>query len=97
MDEAVALRVQLGDLHEKQLHDVEAAIENYSAALERQPAPTRGARRARALPQRSRCARRMAAEVLEPIYVAQQRWPDLVRVYDVKLESATRARTSACA
>ncbi|HUJ61993.1 MAG TPA: hypothetical protein VLX92_25985, partial [Kofleriaceae bacterium] len=33
IDEAVALRVELGAVHEKQLRDVEAAIDNYAAAL----------------------------------------------------------------
>ncbi len=87
IDEAVALRMQLGDLHEKQLHDVEAAIENYAAALSGNP------RQLAALAALERYlsdpdARVMAAEVLEPIYVAQQRWQDLVRVYTHKLEGA---------
>ena len=88
IDEAVALRVQLGDLHEKQLHDVEAAIENYSAALTgnpRQPAALAALERYLNDPD----ARSQAAEVLEPIYVTQQRWPELVRIYDIKLETAT--------
>ncbi|HSD88792.1 MAG TPA: hypothetical protein VLB44_14795, partial [Kofleriaceae bacterium] len=88
IDEAVALRVQLGDIHEKQLHDVEAAIDNYSAALSGNP------RQQAALAALDRYlsdpdARAMAAEVLEPLYVAQQRWHDLVRIYDIKLEGAS--------
>ena len=86
IDEAVALRVQLGEIHEKQLHDVEAAIENYAAALggnPQQPAALAALERYLNDPD----ARAQAAEVLEPIYVAQQRWPDLVRVYEAKLEA----------
>ncbi|HEY5945217.1 MAG TPA: tetratricopeptide repeat protein, partial [Kofleriaceae bacterium] len=88
MDEAVALRVQLGDLHEKQLHDVDAAIDNYSAALSGNP------RQAAAIAALERYlsdpdARVQAAEVLEPIYVQQRRWPDLIRIYSAKLEGST--------
>ena len=87
IDEAVALRVQLGEIHEKQLRDVEAAIENYAAALSGNP------RQTAALAALERLlvdpdARASAAEVLEPIYVGQQRWPDLIRVYEAKLEGA---------
>src|SRR5690606_6508965 len=87
IEEAVALRVQLGEIHERHLHDVETAIDNYSAALSGDP------RNGQALAAVERFLldpelRPMAAEVLEPIYVAQQRWQDLVRVQEAKLESA---------
>ena len=62
--------MQLGDLYELQLDDVEAAIENYAAALSgnpRQPAALTALERYLNDPD----ARVMAAEVLEPIYVAQ--------------------------
>jgi tetratricopeptide (TPR) repeat protein len=87
IDEAVALRVQLGDIYEKQLRDVAAAIENYAAALSgnnKQAGALTALERLMADPD----ARAMAAEVLEPIYVGQQRWGDLIRVYEVKLEGA---------
>ncbi len=86
-EEAVALRVQLGELHEKHIHDIEAAIENYAAALggnSKQPAALAALERLLNDPE----ARAQAAEVLEPVFVAQQRWHDLVRVYEAKLESA---------
>jgi tetratricopeptide (TPR) repeat protein len=91
IDEAVALRVQLGDLQEKQLHDVEAAIENYSAALSgnpRQPAALAALERYLNDPD----ARVQAAEVLEPLYVQQQRWPDLIRIYSAKLEGTSETQ-----
>ncbi|MBV8759380.1 MAG: tetratricopeptide repeat protein [Deltaproteobacteria bacterium] len=87
MDEAVALRVQLGELHEKQLRDVEAAIDNYAAALGgnlKQPLALAALERLLNDPD----ARAQAAEVLEPIYVGQHRWHDLIRVHEAKLESA---------
>ncbi len=87
IDEAVALRVQLGEIYENHLHDVEAAIENYAAALggnTRQPAALAALERFLNDPE----ARAQAAEVLEPIFVAQQRWHDLVRVYEAKLDAA---------
>src|SRR5262249_33746840 len=84
---AVALRVQLGEVYEKQLRDVEAAIDNYAAALGgnlKQPAALAALERLLGDPD----ARVAAAEVLEPIYVAQHQWHDLVRVYDAKLAGA---------
>ena len=87
-EEAVALRVQLGELHENHIHDIDAAIDNYAAALggnHRHPAALAALERLLNDPE----ARARAAEVLEPVFVAQQRWLDLVRVYRAKLESAT--------
>jgi tetratricopeptide (TPR) repeat protein len=91
IEEAVALRVQLGEIHERQLQDVETAIDNYAAAL------GGDSRHAVALAAVERYlqdpdARMLAAEVLEPIYVAQQRWADLIRVYEAKLEGASDPR-----
>ncbi|HMG57223.1 MAG TPA: hypothetical protein VK601_27175, partial [Kofleriaceae bacterium] len=91
IDEAVALRVQLGEIHERQLHDVETAIDNYAAALggdSDHPVALAAVERYLQDPD----ARMVAAEVLEPIYVAQQRWTDLIRVYEAKLESASDPR-----
>jgi tetratricopeptide (TPR) repeat protein len=91
IEEAVGLRVSLGEIHERHLHDVEAAIDNYAAAL------GGDARHAAALAAIERYlqepdVRMVAAEVLEPIYVAQQRWVDLIRVYEAKLEGASDPR-----
>jgi tetratricopeptide (TPR) repeat protein len=91
IEEAVALRVQLGDIHEKHLRDFETAIDNYSAAL------GGDSHNQEALVAVERYLvdpdlRVVAAEVLEPIYISQQRWPDLIRVYDARLESATDPR-----
>jgi len=88
IEEAVALRVQLGDLHEQQLHDVDGAIENYTAALTgnpRQPQAIAALERYLNDPD----ARVQAAEVLEPIYAGSQRWHDLIRIYEAKLEGST--------
>jgi len=91
IEEAVGLRVALGEIHERQLHDVETAIDNYAAALGGDP------RHGVALAAIERYlhepeVRMVAAEVLEPIYVAQQRWLDLIRVYQAKLEGASDPR-----
>jgi tetratricopeptide (TPR) repeat protein len=91
IEEAVELRVALGEIHEKHLRDLETAIDNYSAAL------SGDSRNERALTAVERYLvdpdlRVVAAEVLEPIYVAQQRWNDLIRVYDARLESAVDPR-----
>ncbi len=87
VDEAVALRIRLGDLYENRLHDPEAAVENYSAALGGDP----NHRVATAALERhldDPGTRSAAAEVLQPIYVARQDWPRLVRIYEIKLEAA---------
>jgi golgin subfamily B member 1 len=91
IEEAVGLRVALGEIHERQLFDIEAAIDNYAAAL------GGDVRHAVALAAIERYlhepeVRMVAAEVLEPIYVSQQRWVDLIRVYEAKLESASDPR-----
>lgn len=88
IDEAVELRVALGEIHEQHLRDFETAIDNFSAALSGDP------RNATALEAVERYLidpdlRVVAAEVLEPIYVAQQRWADLIRVSEARLASAT--------
>jgi tetratricopeptide (TPR) repeat protein len=91
IEEAVALRVQLGEIHEQHLHDVETAIDNYAAAL---GGDSRHAVALAAIERylRDPDVRMVAAEVLEPIYVAQQRWTDLIRVYEAKLEGASDPR-----
>jgi tetratricopeptide (TPR) repeat protein len=91
VEEAVALRVQLGEIHERYLHDVETAIDNYAAAL---GGDSHHAVALAALERylRDPDARAVAAEVLEPIYVSQQRWVDLIKVYEAKLESASDPR-----
>jgi tetratricopeptide (TPR) repeat protein len=88
VEEAVQLRVQLGEIHEKHLRDFETAIDNFSAALSGDP------RNATALAAVERYLidpdlRVVAAEVLEPIYVSQHRWKDLIRVWEARLESTT--------
>ncbi|HEY0193539.1 MAG TPA: hypothetical protein VGC42_20620, partial [Kofleriaceae bacterium] len=91
IEEAVALRVQLGEIHEQHLHDVETAIDNYAAALggdSRHQVALAAIERYLQEPE----VRMVAAEVLEPIYVAQARWLDLVRVYEAKLASASDPR-----
>ncbi len=87
VEEAVALRFRLGEIYEHQLLDPEAAVENYSAVLGGDPNHA-GATTAleRALDDPG--SRNSAAEVLEPIYVAHQDWPKLVRIYEIKLEAA---------
>ncbi|HSK05012.1 MAG TPA: hypothetical protein VK932_27375, partial [Kofleriaceae bacterium] len=91
VEEAVALRVQLGQIHEQQLRDYETAIDNFSAALSGDPRNTTAltaVERYLADPD----LRVVAAEVLEPIYVSQHRWQDLIRVWEARLESSTDPR-----
>jgi tetratricopeptide (TPR) repeat protein len=91
VEEAVGLRVQLGEIHEKHLRDFETAIDNYSAALsgdQRNQVALTAVERYLIDPD----LRVVAAEVLEPIYVGQHRWKDLIRVYEARLESASDPR-----
>src|SRR5262249_47507529 len=91
IEEAVALRVQLGELNEKHIHDVEAAIDNYAAAL------GGNAKQAAALAALERLlndpeARAQAAEVLGPVSVAQRRGHDLGRVSEANPDAAADPR-----
>ena len=91
VEEAVELRVQLGEIHERQLRDFETAIDNFSAALSGDP------RNATALAAVERYLsdpdlRVVASEVLEPIYVSQHRWQDLIRVWEARLEGTSDPR-----
>ncbi len=91
VEEAVALQVQLGEIHEVHLRDLETAIDNYSAALSGNSAhPVALAAVERYLLDPD--IRMVAAEVLEPIYVAQHRWQDLIRVYESKLDGTSDVR-----
>jgi len=85
--EAVALRFRLGGLYESELHDPERAVENYAAALGGDPDHA-GATAALERFLDDPGARNEAAEVLEPIYVASQAWPKLVRIYEIKLDAS---------
>jgi tetratricopeptide (TPR) repeat protein len=90
VEEAVGLRYRLGELLEHKLYDPESAVENYSAALGGDPGHTRATEALeRYLDDPG--LRTMAAVVLEPIYVAQQDWLKLVRIYEIKLEGAEDA------
>jgi tetratricopeptide (TPR) repeat protein len=90
IEEAVALRIALAELHEHRLYDVHGALDNYAAALGGDPDhPGALAAMERFLddPQ----VRAGAAEVLEPHYVAVQDWNKLVRIYEVKLDASDDA------
>lgn len=91
MDEAVALRAQIGEIREREMRDLAGAIENYDAALSGNP---RHATVLAALERllRDPDARPLAAQVLEPIYVAEQRWHELATVYEARLEASTDPR-----
>ncbi|MCB9573169.1 MAG: tetratricopeptide repeat protein, partial [Kofleriaceae bacterium] len=87
VEEAVALRLKLAALHDQELRDAEAAVENYAAALGGDPD------NADAIAALERylddpVVRAEAAEVLEPLYVSRQQWAKLIRIYEIKLEAA---------
>jgi golgin subfamily B member 1 len=87
VEEAVELRLRLGEIHERELHDGEAAIDSYAAALGGDPS------NAAAVAALERflddpVARSSAAEVLQPLYVSRQQWSKLVRIYEIKLDAA---------
>ncbi|MEZ4360153.1 MAG: tetratricopeptide repeat protein [Kofleriaceae bacterium] len=91
IEEAVALRAQIGQIREHEMMDLIGAVENYGAALSGDP---HHAEVLAALERllRDPDARPMAAEVLEPIYVAEQRWQELATVYEARLEASTEPR-----
>ncbi len=91
MDEAVALRAQIGEIREREMRDLAGAIENYDAALSGNPHHA-GVLAALERLLRDPDARPMAAQVLEPIYVAEQRWHELATVYEARLEASSDPR-----
>jgi tetratricopeptide (TPR) repeat protein len=87
VQEAVDTRFRLGQLNEDRLSDPDAAVENYGAALGGDPGHAAAkAALLRLLDEPG--TRNAAADILEPIHVAQQDWPQLVRIYEIKLEAA---------
>lgn len=91
MDEAVALRAQIGEIREREMRDLPGAIENYDAALSGNPHHA-GVLAALERLLRDPDARPLAAQVLEPIYVAEQRWHELATVYEARLEASADTR-----
>jgi tetratricopeptide (TPR) repeat protein len=85
LDEAIALRVKLGGLHEQELGDVTTAIESYAAALGGDPGHA-GAIAALERLLGNPDGRAAAAEVLEPVYIARHDWTALARLYEVQLD-----------
>ncbi|MBP9086598.1 MAG: tetratricopeptide repeat protein [Kofleriaceae bacterium] len=87
VEDAVALRVQMAEVCETKIHDLAAAVDNYGAALINDPHSVPAASALRRLLDNPD-ARLDAAETLEPIYVASQRWAELVQVYEARLHAA---------
>jgi tetratricopeptide (TPR) repeat protein len=88
IDQAVALRLRAAMLNEGPLADLDAAIENYEAALGGDPDNAQAlAALERYLSHPDVGAR--AADALEPQYVSRQNWTKLAAAYDIKLAAAT--------
>ncbi|MBL4634952.1 MAG: hypothetical protein JKY56_13855 [Kofleriaceae bacterium] len=87
VDEAVDSRFRLGQIYEIHLTDPDAAVENYGAALGGD-STHKGATAALERLLDDAGTRSAVAEILEPIYVAQQNWAPLVHIYEIKLEAA---------
>ncbi len=87
VEEAVDLRCRLGVLYEEQLRDPDAAVENYGAAIGGDPTHQAALASLERLLEEPD-TRSAVADILEPIHIAQQNWPQLVRIYEIKLEAA---------
>ncbi|HTJ43734.1 MAG TPA: tetratricopeptide repeat protein [Kofleriaceae bacterium] len=90
IEDAVALRVRLGDIHDRELRDPHAAVDSYAAALSGDP-NNKQALGALEKFLDDPAVRAAAAEVLEPIYVARHDWPRLARIWEIELEAAADA------
>ena len=88
IEEAIGLRVKLGELHERELADVQTAIESYAAALGGDPGHA-GAIAALERLLENADGRQAAAEVLEPVYISRHDWNRLARLYELQLEVQT--------
>jgi golgin subfamily B member 1 len=87
VSEAVALRLRMAEVCEHNVGDLPAAIDNYEAALTNDPSSTVAAGALRRLLDHPD-ARLLAADALEPIFVAGHRWTDLAPVYMARLQAA---------
>ncbi len=87
VEEAVDLRFALGGIYETNLQDLDVAVENYGAALNGDPSHEGAMKALNRLLDES-TTRSAVAEILEPIHISQQNWPQLVQINEVKLEVA---------
>ncbi len=87
LEEAVALRYQLGTILRHQLDEPDRALENYRAAIGGDPFHADAIDSIeRYLDDEDR--RGDAAEILEPIYAARQSWEPLIEIYKIRHETA---------
>jgi len=86
VEEAIALRVKLGEIQERELHDVPTAIESYAGAIGSDPGHA-GAIAALERLLGNPDGRAAAAEVLEPVYISRHDWTRLARLYELQLET----------
>ncbi len=91
LDEAVMLRFRLAKLYDDELTDPDKAVENYRAALGGDPMHA-GAIEALEKYLDDAAQRVAAAEVLEPVYAARHDWPQLIRIYQIRLQAADEHR-----
>ncbi|MCP4444187.1 MAG: tetratricopeptide repeat protein [Myxococcales bacterium] len=87
VEEAVELRYRLGALYEERIRDPDAAVESYGAAIGGDPNHQAAMGALERLLEEAD-TRSAVADILEPIHVANQDWPQLVRIYEIKLEAA---------
>jgi len=83
-DELLEMKFELGRVYERRLGDYSIAIDHYEEVLSREPAHA-GAIGALEQLVLDRDQRFRIAEVLEPIYQAQDEWAKLVVIYDAQL------------
>jgi tetratricopeptide (TPR) repeat protein len=88
LDEGISLKLRLGALHFTRLHDAPAALTYLEEVLQAEPTNRDG----RDLVEKclaNPALRARAAVVLEGVYIAQDAVRDLVRVLEIRLETAT--------
>lgn len=88
--EAVALRFRLGELYETKLSDPDKSVDNYQAALGGDPQHA-GSIAALERFLGDAGVRLQVAEVLEPVYIGRQDWPNLIRITEIRLDATADA------
>jgi tetratricopeptide (TPR) repeat protein len=86
-DTRITLQVRLGVLHERELGNIELAIETYRAVLEADPVNADVVEALERLIDEPD-QRAAVADLLEPIYERQDAWQQLVGVFEIQREEA---------
>ncbi|MAQ13170.1 MAG: hypothetical protein CMN30_00015 [Sandaracinus sp.] len=82
------LTYEIGELHEKNLQEPSAAVDQYEMVLETNPTHLKAQQSLERLIDVAEQRQRIAA-ILEPLYESQGAWQDFARILEIQLEAVT--------